>query len=185
MKKELLIISPILSKTQIATKFHQLAELFFNQYEIVKGNKCYNFLEIEFYFYSQSHKDTTTYQRNMPAGQWHTHLSGVDVTFESNNEYYGGILIRSIIDNEGNVINGPLCTLFELFDNIDIDGNNINIPRIRKKEKRKTIHIEATTRFNINSGEYKDCYYRYYNASKEIKWKSGYTANPMRFKQPK
>ena len=183
MIKQLLTISPTLTKDYIVSNNQRLAELFFNHYEIVKGNKYYNFLEIEFYFYSNNHQDITTYKRNMPAGQWHTHLSGVDITFESNNEYYGGILIRSIIDNEGNTINGPLCTLFELFDNIDIDGDNINIPRIRKKEKSEAIHIEATTRFNIKSGEYKNCNYRYYNASKDIKWKSSYAANPTRNKQ--
>lgn len=185
MLKQLLNIEYNAPEESIKQRFFLLANLLFNQYEIIKGEKTYGFLEIEFYYYSHNHPDTTTYKRNMPSGQWHTHLSGIDITFESNNEYYGGILIRSIIDNEGNVINGPLCTLFELFDNIDIDGSNINIPRIRKKERSETIHIEATTRFNINSGEYKDCYYRYYNASKEIKWKSSYTANPMRLKQPK
>lgn len=178
MLKQLLDIEYNASEESIKQRFSLLANLLFNQYEIIKGERTYNFLEIEFYYYNHNHPDTTTYKRNMPAGQWHTHLSGIDVTFKSNNESYGGILIRSIIDNEGNVINGPLCTLLELFDNIDIYGNNINVPRIREKEKSETLHIETTTRFNINSGEYRNSKYRFYNASKDIKWKSGYTANP-------
>lgn len=178
MIKYLLNIEYNTSEDAIQQSFKLLAKHLFNQYEILKGEKTYNFLEIEFYFYSNNHPDNTTYKRNMSAGQWHTHLSGLDITFDSNDEYYGGILIRSIIDNNRNVINGPLCTIFELFDNIDIDGNCVNVPLIRKKTNSHTTHLESTTRFGIDSGMYKDSKYRYYNSSKDIKWKSSYTANP-------
>ena len=185
MIKNLLNIEYNTSEDAVQKRFELLAKQLFNQYEILKGEKIYNFLEIEFYFYSNNHPDNTTYKRNMPAGKWYTHLSGIDITFESNNECYGGILIRSIIDNKENVVNGPLCTLFELFDNIDIEGESVNIPLIRKKTNSNTIQIESTTRFGINSGMYKDSKYRYYDSSKDIKWKSGYTANPTRNKQLK
>ena len=180
MIKHLLNIEYNTSEETVKQRFELIAKQLFNQYEIIKGEKTYDFLEIEFYFYSNNHPDTTTYKRNMPAGQWHTHLSGVDITFESNDDYYGGVLIRSIIDHENKVINGPLCTLIELFDNIDIEGGCKNIPLIRKKTNSYTIHIESTTRFGINSGIYKGSKYRYYNTSKDIKWKSSYTANPTR-----
>ena len=121
MIKHLLNIEYNTSEETVKQRFELIAKQLFNQYEIIKGEKTYDFLEIEFYFYSNNHPDTTTYKRNMPAGQWHTHLSGVDITFESNDDYYGGVLIRSIIDHENKVINGPLCTLIELFDNIDRD----------------------------------------------------------------
>ncbi|WP_370861236.1 hypothetical protein [Parabacteroides faecis] len=184
MITQLLKIPPALSEETVKCKFTQLADLLFNEYEIIKGEKTYDFLEIEFYFYSNNHPDITTYKRNMQAGRWHTHLSGIDISFESNTEYFGGILIRSIIDNNKKVINGPLCTLFELFDNIDIKGSNENIPQLQKKDNHNNIQIETTTRFNINSGKYKDWEYRFYNASQDIKWKSSYSANPTHSKHP-
>ena len=109
MIKHLLNIEYNTSEETVKQRFELIAKQLFNQYEIIKGEKTYDFLEIEFYFYSNNHPDTTTYKRNMPAGLWHTHLSGVDITFESNDDYYGGVLIRSIIDHENKVINGPLC----------------------------------------------------------------------------
>ena len=73
-----------------------------------------------------------------------------------------------------------MMIIMEVFDNIDIEGGCMNIPLIRKKTNSYTIHIESTTRFGINSGIYKGSKYRYYNTSKDIKWKSSYTANPTR-----
>lgn len=176
--KELLVISSDATKENVQDRFELLANKLFNEYEIVKGEKHYNFLEIEFYFYNDRHKDKTTYTRIMKAGKWHTHLSGIDISFESDKQHYGGILIRSIIDDKGEVIAGPYSILIKLFDNIDIENNAGNLPIIRKKIQSNDIKPEATYRYNIKTGGYEDEKYRYFNNS--IKWKSSYRANPQK-----
>lgn len=175
--KELLVIDSDATEKEVQNRFQQLAEKLFNEYEIEKGERHYDFLEIEFYFFNKFHNDIATYKRIMKAGKWHTHLSGVDISFESDEEHYGGILIRSIIDDKGEMTNGPLCTLNKLFDNIDIEGNIGNLPVIRKKSQFNDITPEATYRFHIKDGGYEKCKYRYFNNS--VKCKSGYPANPQ------
>ncbi len=177
MLKQLLKISPTFSEKQISNRFKTLANLLLTQCEIVKGNFHYDFLEIEFYYYNDNHPDTTTYKRITHAGKWFTHLSGIDITFESNEQAYGGILIRSIRRNDGQVINGPLCCMIELFNDIDWETGD-NTPYIQMTETPKNITYSSTTRFNINTGKYQASLYRYYNASKNIIWKPGYTAKP-------
>ena len=177
--QKLLAIPDSISEESIQSTFASIAKSLFNEYEIVKGNDFYDFLEIEFYFFSENHPDISVYKHSLDSGIWHTNLSGVDITLKSSEKCYGGILVRSIIDQKGNVINGPLCTLFALFDNINTNGECFNIPKIVKKNNKETnVNIKATTRFNINKGKYSNKEYRFYNASNDIKWKSGYTAKP-------
>ena len=90
----------------IATELFE--HCFIKQGEAVK----YKFLEVEFYFWSEAHKDNKldnegkkevpfVYPRNntQPA-QYLVHASGMDLCFKSDNGY-GGILIRSLLRIEG------------------------------------------------------------------------------------
>lgn len=176
--KELLVIPNEATKEVIQKRFELLAKMLLGEYEIIKGNIHYNILEIEFYFYNHHHRDTSTYKRTIDAGKWFPHLSGVDISFQSDMENcYGGILIRSLVDtNNERFINGPLLSMIELFNNIDIEEENINIPVIRKRRFFDNTIIESTKRYNIND----NLEYCYYNASKTIQWKSSYRANPLK-----
>ena len=89
-------------------------------HRIVKGNLYYQIAEIEFYFYSPQHPDIITYPRNCMEGLWFFHSSGVDITTKSNNEEYGGVLIRSIIRNDGTVLK---CDSFHPY----IKEGNMNV----------------------------------------------------------
>lgn len=100
--------------------FDRIAKILMNNCAISKGNNRYEIVEIEFYLFTPDHQDVITYPRNCAAGQWFFHPSGVDLTFESNHEHFGGILIRSIKRiKDGQLILGPLNCVEELWNNLN------------------------------------------------------------------
>lgn len=108
--------------------FDAIAKKLFNEYHIKKGDSIYDFLEIEFYYYDEKHEDIITYPRTIGKGKWFFHNSGMDISFESlcvkgfnkkseaDNNFFGGILIRSLVKNGTEVITGPQKCTWELFD---------------------------------------------------------------------
>ncbi len=116
-------------------KFEELAKALMNNFQIKKGDKLYWMTDIEFYIYTDSHRDIITYPRNCEAGRWFFHASGVDISFKSKVELkehpkhqmmpfltkdavFGGILIRGIVrDLTGAApVDGPMKVCDELFD---------------------------------------------------------------------
>ena len=89
-------------------------------YVITKGDKEYEIIEAEFYYYSPSHPDITVYKRHMDGGRFFFHQSGLDITFKSDikningkidsqKSYFGGILIRALRQRDNNMfILGPM-----------------------------------------------------------------------------
>lgn len=118
--------------------FANIAQVLMGKYLIKKGNKKYRIVEIEFYAYSNDHKDYITYPREVDAGHWFFHQSGVDLTFESRdiaiihkdrktivtfgtNPQFGGILIRGLYKlksdkDDGHYVFGPQNCVNELWD---------------------------------------------------------------------
>lgn len=117
-------------------KFKELAFALLNDFQIQKGDNRYWMTEIEFYIYTDSHRDIITYPRNCEAGMWFFHASGVDISFKSKVDLkehpkkhqmmpfltkdaeFGGILIRGIVMEGNPSINpdGPFKVCDELFD---------------------------------------------------------------------
>ena len=151
------------TQDDIETVFDVIANKLFRNYHIVKGDNTYDFLEIEFYFYSPNHRDLITYSRNgRKPGMWFFHMSGVDITFGSGDKtdnrplMYGGILIRSIVKTHGDgsvlpkYICGPMKCVDELFDYInafDGDISRADIPYITEKKENETISIGSCCRY--------------------------------------
>ena len=138
-------------------EFEELARSLMNDFQIKKGDKRYWMTDIEFYVYTDSHRDIITYPRNCEAGRWFFHPSGVDITFKSKvdlkehpkkhqlmpfltkDAVFGGILIRGIIPaSEGaSSIDGPMKVCDELFDQFDAFAMPDDFPRIvAAKESR-------------------------------------------------
>lgn len=117
-------------------------------YHIVKGDFHYQIAEIEFYYYSAQHPDIITYPRVGLDKKWFFHQSGVDITINSNNEEFGGILIRSIIRKDDDTkICGPQKCVDELFNFIDIQGRDISeIPQIEPTENND-VEVVSTQRY--------------------------------------
>lgn len=100
--------------------FKRIAEILMNNCAISKGKNRYEIVEIEFYFFTPDHQDVIVYPRTQPAGQWFFHPSGVDLTFESNEKQFGGILIRGVRNiDTGKLTLGPLNCVNILWDKAD------------------------------------------------------------------
>lgn len=128
MSETNLLLSKLNSCPQTSEEIHkyfsEVAKLLMNNYVISKRGINYEIIEIEFYFFSKKHQDIITYPRGLKAGEWFFHQSGVDLTFESNTEQFGGILIRGIKrmiprdkgDSRPLLILGPQKCVDELWD---------------------------------------------------------------------
>ena len=100
-------------------KCYELAEELLNNYCIQCGNKSYYFAEVEFYYYEKNRWDKEWNEKTYPrtgkdAGSFFFHYSGFDICFESKFDKgkFGGILIRSLKNEEGKFITGPtVCSL--------------------------------------------------------------------------
>lgn len=69
-------------------EFLKIAKKLFEEYQIAKGDARYDFEEVEFYLYTENHKDNNhVYPRICKAGEWFVHYSGVDLTFQTLKEY--------------------------------------------------------------------------------------------------
>lgn len=172
--KRALSISKDATREYIQQQFELLAKKLLSEYVIIKGEKEYRIIEMEFYFNNINHVDKTVYKRAAESGRWYSHLSGVDISFESTTEYYGGILIRSLISSKNGITNGPLSSFIELFRDIDIEGKGENVPYIIRKSTDCDVKIKSTKRYNIKD----NLQYCYYDASASITWKSNYNGNP-------
>jgi hypothetical protein len=107
--------------SQIPILFRKIAEMLFERYDILisdsKGKEhYYSFAEVEFYYHKKGildrDVDNCVYPRTCEAGKFLWHDTGVDICFKSECDiedyYFGGILIRSLIEKESKqIIGGP------------------------------------------------------------------------------
>lgn len=133
-------------------------------------NVTYKFLEVEFYFWSETHKDNKSnkpfvYPRNntKPA-QYLIHGSGMDICLKSNHGY-GGILIRSLLRIEGDkqsVVTGPWDCCDAL---INYTGGTDNVFPILTyvEEKDKNVELGTAKRYNAQDATMRDEPYCFYN----------------------
>ncbi|HAX77412.1 MAG TPA: hypothetical protein DCY88_16650 [Cyanobacteria bacterium UBA11372] len=105
----------------IETWFNRIAsQLLFGCYLVV-GNQPHRLVEIEFYYFSETHPDPFTHRAplQLECGRWYFHrtrgsyrsgsFKGLDLTF-GDGQAFGGILIRSLVTPDGKLIDGPsLC----------------------------------------------------------------------------
>jgi hypothetical protein len=130
----------------IEERFEQIAKMLFESFAIQKGEKKYLFKEIEFYFYNKNHRDIITHPRVSKPLCWYVNdFGGIDLNFVSNikreskanskgknvekyvldnGAYFGGILIRQLISEDGcEVLNGSwaCAELFRCYDATGVD----------------------------------------------------------------
>ncbi len=154
-------------------EFANLAESLMRNFRIKKGeDQLYWITDLEFYIYTDSHRDIITYPRNCEAGRWFFHASGVDISFESEvrmephpnthkqkpyldkTAVFGGILIRGIIDNDGTLpINGPMNVCDALFDQFNAFGTLDNFPQIKEASIPRNVQVvpDKKGRYGLNN----------------------------------
>ncbi len=144
--RRLMTLDANMNTNDIEDRFEQIAKMLLGSFAIQKGEKKYLFKEIEFYFYNKNHRDIITHPRVSKPLCWYVNdFGGIDLNFVSNikresranskgksvekyvlddSAYFGGILIRQLISEEGcEVLNGPwaCAELFRCYDATVID----------------------------------------------------------------
>lgn len=196
---------------QIPNLFKEIAKVLFERYDILiydsKGEAhYYSFAEVEFYYHKKGvlnrDVDNCVYPRTCEAGKFLWHDTGVDICFKSEcdieNYYFGGILIRSLIEKESNqIIGGPGRCANELAFLCKAGES----PHLYPKVKKEKVDLYQTIRQGIGCDVDKDgktakvkfCYFikmknRNWNRTKEvIKMKSdfsGYIRGKVTFRYP-
>ena len=166
----------------INEKFSIIAKELMCNYQILSvSTEAFNIHEIEFYFFSLNHPDSSVHRHNLKAGQWRVHYSGIDITFDGcavMNEKcknkkckeckdlssYGGILIRSI-GNSKNFIVGPLRVQTTLLSGGSISETK-GISLIKVENCNNINELKTSTRCGVKGLQnfYNDKRYCYYNA---------------------
>lgn len=145
-----------LNSDNLQKYFSEVAELLLNNYVISKHGVEYEIVEIEFYLFNTIHQDVITYPRNLSAGQWFFHPSGVDITFATIGNQFGGILIRGLKritpriagDNRPTLILGPQKCVDELWDIFDAFGENgKTYPTLLRSKITQDTNIESYPRW--------------------------------------
>jgi len=148
--RKLMTLDANMNTNDIEERFEQIAKMLFESFAIQKGEKKYLFKEIEFYFYNKNHRDIITHPRVSKPLCWYINdFGGIDINFTSSIEcvnrenskgknvmkyvlddsaYFGGILIRQLIENEsGEILKSPLACA-ELFRCYDATGVDYEFP---------------------------------------------------------
>lgn len=145
--RQLMTLDANMNTSDIEERFEQIAKMLFESFAIQKGEKKYLFKEIEFYFYNKNHRDIITHPRASKSLCWYVNdFGGIDLNFASNikresranskgksvekyvlddSAYFGGILIRQLISEDGcEVLNGPwaCAELFRCYDATGVDN---------------------------------------------------------------
>lgn len=162
--RQLMTLDADINTPEIELRFEQIAKMLFESFAIQKGETMYLFKEIEFYFYNKNHRDIITHPRESKPLCWYINdFGGIDLNFGSkiryekrlnsngkkvekcvldDSAYFGGILIRQLISEDGcEILSGPLACaeLFRCHNATGVDKefpvlveNNAIVKYIRK-----------------------------------------------------
>ena len=148
--RQLMTLDANMNTSDIEERFEQIAKVLFECFAIQKGKTMYLFKEIEFYFYNKNHRDIITHPRvSKPLCWFINDFGGIDLNFESkikyenrlnskgknvkkyvldDSAYFGGILIRQLISEDGSaILSGPIACA-ELFRCHDATGVDYEFP---------------------------------------------------------
>ncbi len=107
--------------------FTRIAQRLLNGSRLVVGRQAHRLVEIEFYYWSQTHPDPFTHRDPIQfhIGHWYFHrtrgtfrggsFKGLDLTF-GDRTTSGGILFRGLETPEGTLIDGPSLCVDHLLD---------------------------------------------------------------------
>lgn len=149
---KLLEVSHYNNQDEIQRYFGEVADHLFKHVAIEAGNDAFTFVEVEFYYYKKGVFEgplfNCTYPRTRKAGQFFWHYSGIDICFESieKDGYFGGILIRSLKKNGGEIIAGPMRCSDELMNSC-----NHELPSLIEYESNQKESILSTIRYGISA----------------------------------
>ena len=179
---EALCLNGVQTVADLEKEYDRIADALINNFGIQKGDKLYRFVEIEFYHTIADKSEgieCVTYFRVADALRYFFHKSGMDITFLSSEERYGGILIRAIRCGE-EFINGPHLVVDALFDQFAAQHlPSDNYPLIVPVETEAKVSPVPSWRYHITASEKQ---YRYTLPIGEWKEHKNYSAFPWDYK---
>ena len=172
-----------MNTSDIEERFEQIAKVLFECFAIQKGETMYLFKEIEFYFYNKNHRDIITHPRVSKPLCWYINdFGGIDINFTSSIEcvnrenskgknvmkyvlddsaYFGGILIRQLIEKEsGEILKSPLACaeLFRCYDSTGVDyefpvlvDHNNDVTSFIRKPRINLIRSNQSVEAKVNN----------------------------------
>ena len=171
--RQLMTLDANINTTGIEERFEKIAKMLFESFAIQKGEKKYLFKEIEFYFYNKNHRDIITHPRESKSLCWYVNdFGGIGLNFASSikrenrvnskrkniekyvlddSAYFGGILIRQLISEDGSaILSGPIACA-ELFISYDATGSNMkdDLPILVECDNGNAENIITKSRVNI------------------------------------
>src|SRR5581483_2235179 len=105
--------------------FAELVGRLLNRTDLLVGGTPYRFAELEAYYHGPQHPDLFAHRDpvQLENGRWYFHrtrgeyrggsFKGLDLSFGDGKAHFG-ILIRTVVDPQGNVIDGPSLTVDHL-----------------------------------------------------------------------
>ena len=181
--RQLMTLDADINTPEIELRFEQIAKMLFESFAIQKGETVYLFKEIEFYFYNKNHRDIITHPRVSKPLCWYVNdFGGIDINFTSSIEcvnrenskgknvmkyvlddsaYFGGILIRQLIEKEsGEILKSPLACaeLFRCYDATGVDyefpvlvDHNNNVMSFIRKPRINLIRSNQSVESKVNN----------------------------------
>jgi hypothetical protein len=129
----------------VEQSFDRIAKELINKYELKINDKIYQFIDLEFYFFCDSHEDRFTLEEHIKReGELEAHRYGVDISLGNSKDAYGGVLIRSLLYEDKVIHKSHVKN--EIINNLQFGNNNIEIV---KKKNVKAANIIRTERENL------------------------------------
>ncbi len=164
--RKLMTLENSMNSADVESCFEHLAKTLFEGFAIQQGEKIYLFKEIEFYFFNQHHRDIITHPRVSEPLRWYVNdFGGIDLNFASrieydkvsrkfilnDNSFFGGILLRKLISEDGSEeLNGPWACA-ELFRWHDAIGSDPAFPKLVERDNGEVGYIQ-NKRTNLLTG---------------------------------
>lgn len=165
----------------IEHSFDEIALKLLREKALLVNNTEFRFTEIEFYYFHQGiHEDNYTHEHRRDAGEWRFHNQGLDITFQSNKDSDGGILIRGIWDGK-NYTNGPRLVVGKIFEAMG-KVTHSNTLKIEDASHRQT-SIWKTFRHLPNKVQYPEYHNRAYRYLTDLGMLKITTSNKQRIKE--
>lgn len=130
----------------IKSSFETIAKNLFNKIQLNINNNYFEFLDFEFYYYSNFHRDNFTHQHAIEIGKLRGHRYGVDISLGGNLENYGGILLRGLLKN-GNTRIYKTGIVNELINSLQVGSNKLEFV---EKDTQETSYLR-TKRKNLGN----------------------------------
>ena len=160
------------SEETIRESFEIVASNLISGTVLVINNSRFSFIDIEFYYSTQQHKDdfALSIEHNRPKGEFEVHKYGVDISLGNSADEKGGILIRGLYDEVKKQAIPKAQVLRTIYNQFNQGENHFAL--IQEKTRWSDIFKSKRMHLGKSEGEskerYVDTFYRFLAKDKGI-----------------